>query len=209
MRAVSDNLKNEMISIYNIKPKFQKALQPILKGLHKANITANQITISSIVLSLIIGIAFWNADNDKLLFLALPLGLVLRMALNALDGMMARQHNQQTKKGELLNEVGDIVSDLFIFFPLLKFESEHIYIIVVFLTLSIINEFSGVMGKIVGNERRYEGPMGKSDRAFIISIYGVISYFWPNVLDYSNWFFLCIIGLLILSTAIRLKNSIR
>ncbi len=197
-----------MISIYNIKPKFQKVLQPILKGLHTAKVTANQITISSIVLSLLIGIAFWSADIHHILFLALPLGLLLRMALNALDGMMARQYNQQTKKGELLNEVGDIISDLFIFFPLLKFEREHIYLIVIFLTLSIINEFSGVMGKIVGNERRYDGPMGKSDRAFIISIYGVISYFWANVLDYSNWLFLGIIGLLILSTATRLKNAI-
>ena len=198
-----------MISIYNIKPKFQKLLQPVLKWLYNANVSANQITISSIILSLLIGISFWNADNYQILFLVLPVGLLIRMALNALDGMMARQYNQQTKQGELLNEVGDIISDLFIFFPLLKFENKHVYIIVVFLTLSIINEFTGVMGKIVGNERRYEGPMGKSDRALIISIYGIVSFFWSSILDYSNWLFLIVIGLLIVSTATRLKKAIR
>lgn len=198
-----------MISIYNIKPKFQKLLRPILKWLHCRNVTANQITISSIVLSFLIGISFWNADKICLLFLTLPIGLLIRMALNALDGMMAREYNQQTKKGELLNEVGDIVSDLFIFFPLLKFEKEIVYTIGLFLALSIINEFSGIMGKIVGNERRYEGPMGKSDRAFVLSLYGIVSFFWSNLLDYSNWIFLIVILLLVISTATRLTKAIR
>ena len=116
-----------MISIYKIKPKFQKLLLPILKGLHKIGITANQITISSILLSLIIGILFWYAESNKYLFLALPIGLFIRVALNALDGMMARTYNQQTKKGEILNEIGDVISDLFIFFPLLIFEKDNLY----------------------------------------------------------------------------------
>ncbi|MEO6453063.1 MAG: CDP-alcohol phosphatidyltransferase family protein [Ginsengibacter sp.] len=51
------------------------------------------------------------------------------MALNALDGMMARIYNQQTKKGEVLNELGDVISDLFIFFPLLKYEQTNLYLI--------------------------------------------------------------------------------
>lgn len=198
-----------MISIYNIKPKFQKLLRPTLEKLYRLNISANQITISSIVLSLIIGIAFWFSDVYNLLFLALPIGLLIRMALNALDGMMAKEYNQQSKKGELLNEVGDIISDLFIYFPLLKFENGIIYIIVAFICLSLINEFSGIMGKIVGGERRYEGPMGKSDRAFVLSIYGIFSYVFPSVLAYSNWLFSIVLFLLVLSTITRLSKAIK
>lgn len=198
-----------MLSIYNIKPKFQKLLRPILDWLYKLNVTANQITVSSIVLSLIIGLAFWNADKNNLFFLVLPIGLLIRMALNALDGMMAREYNQQSKKGELLNEVGDIVSDFFIYFPLLKFEKESTYIIAIFLCLSILNEFAGIMGKIVGDERRYEGPMGKSDRAFMLSLYGIISYFFIEALKYSQWLFIAIILLLLLSTFTRLSKAIK
>src|SRR5882724_6568058 len=117
-----------MISVYTIKPKFQQLLKPILIRLHKRGVTANQITISSILLSLIIGIAFWYAYQFNVLFLALPVGLLIRMALNALDGMMARTYNQQSKKGEVLNEVGDIISDLFIYIPLLKFEQANLYL---------------------------------------------------------------------------------
>ena len=198
-----------MISIYNIKPKFQQFLRPLLELLHKMGITANQITISSIVLSLIIGVMFWFADINCIFFLALPIGLFLRMALNALDGMMARIYKQQTKKGELLNELGDVVSDLFIYFPLLKFEQSNLYFIVIFISLSLLNEFSGLLGKVISGQRRYEGPMGKSDRAFVMGIYGLLCFCHVNIAPYSVYIFSIINVLLILSTFIRVKKSLK
>jgi CDP-diacylglycerol--glycerol-3-phosphate 3-phosphatidyltransferase len=198
-----------MISVYNIKPKFQELLKPVLALMYKLGITANQITISSIFLSLIIGTGFWFADKNIALFLILPIGLFLRMALNALDGMMAKIYHQQSKKGEILNEMGDIISDFFVFLPLLKFEQEISYLIVIFICLSMINEFAGVLGKAVSNERRYDGPMGKSDRALILGIYGILSYFSINFNKYSTYIFSVIILLLVLSTIIRIKKSLK
>lgn len=197
-----------MISVYKLKPKFQQLLTPVLLFLHKNKITANQITIASIVLSVIIGILFWNADLSKWFFLSLPIGLLLRMALNALDGMMARKFNQTSRLGEVLNEVGDIVSDVIIFLPLLKFQPESLYLIVVFIILSVINEFSGLIGKVVGKERRYDGPMGKSDRALILGIYGLAVFFGANISGISSYIFGIIIILLTISTYIRLKKSL-
>ncbi|MGE8242576.1 MAG: CDP-alcohol phosphatidyltransferase family protein, partial [Sphingobacterium sp.] len=72
-----------MISVYKLKPKFQQLLMPILTFLHRKKVTANQITIGSIVLSLVIAVSFWYADRMPILFLALPIGLLLRMAFNA------------------------------------------------------------------------------------------------------------------------------
>jgi CDP-diacylglycerol---glycerol-3-phosphate 3-phosphatidyltransferase len=198
-----------MISIYKIKPAFQKLLMPVLAGLHRIGVTANQITWSSIFLSLLIGIAFWFANDYRLLFLALPVGLLIRMALNALDGMMARTYNQQTKKGEVLNELGDVVSDIFVFFPLLVFERQIIYLIVIFLSLSIINEFAGLIGKIVSGERRYDGPMGKSDRAFVMGLYGILSFLSIDFKVYSGWVFSTVILLLIVSTTIRINKALK
>lgn len=197
-----------MISIYNIKPRFQNLLRPLLIVLYKAGVTANQITISSIVLSAAIGTCFWFADKNKILFLALPLGLLIRMALNALDGMMAKTYNQSTKSGELLNEIGDVISDLLIFFPLLKHEAAHLYLLVVFICLSVVNEFCGVLGKVISGVRRYDGPMGKSDRAFVLALYGILRFFG---LDMSSAFFPCllvVISLLILSTIVRIKKTL-
>lgn len=197
-----------MISVYKLKPKFQQLLTPILLFLNKKKITANQITISSILLSVIIGVLFWNADVSDWFFLSLPIGLLIRMALNALDGMMARKFNQTSKLGEVLNEVGDIISDVIIFFPLLKFQPESLYLIIVFIILSIINEFAGLIGKAVGKERRYDGPMGKSDRALILGLYGLVIFFGVNISNYSQYIFGLIILLLLISTYTRLKKSL-
>lgn len=198
-----------MISVYNIKPQFQKILTPILTFFHKKNITANQLTISACILSLVIGVLFWFSDYNRLFLLALPIGLLVRMALNALDGMMARKYNQMSKKGEMLNEVGDIVSDLFVFFPLLKFQPERIYMIILFIALSMINEFAGVMGKVIANDRRYDGPMGKSDRALLLGLYGILGLFSVSISDYSCWIFGTLILLLLISTATRIKKALQ
>lgn len=197
-----------MISVYQLKPKFQQLLIPILLFLHRQRITANQITISSVLLSAIIGVLFWFSDNSKWFLLALPIGLLLRMALNALDGMMARKFHQTSNLGEVLNEVGDIVSDLFIFFPLIKFQPESLYLIFIFISISIINEFAGVLGKVIGKDRRYEGPMGKSDRALLMGLYGILTFFGVDISAYSNYIFGAIILLLFISTFTRLKKSL-
>jgi CDP-diacylglycerol--glycerol-3-phosphate 3-phosphatidyltransferase len=197
-----------MISIYKLKPKFQQLLDPVLTFLHQRQITANQITISSVLLSIVIAILFWNADSYNWFFLSLPFGLLLRMALNALDGMMARKFNQMSKLGEVLNEIGDIVSDVIIFFPLLKFQKESLYLAIVFIIFSVINEFAGLLGKAIGADRRYDGPMGKSDRALLLGIYGLILFFGVNISSFSTYIFGLIILLLLLSTFTRLKKAL-
>lgn len=197
-----------MISVYKLKPKFQQLILPVLLFLHKRGITANQITIASVGFSVVIGILFWNARQFPILFLVLPIGLFLRMVLNALDGMMARKFNQTSKLGEVLNEMGDVISDVIIFFPLLKFQPESLYWIVIFIVLSVVNELAGVLAKIVGQQRRYDGPMGKSDRALLIGIYGLILFFGFDISKYSQYIFITLNMLLLLSTFIRLKKGL-
>ena len=146
-----------MLSVYNLKPQFQKMLSPILRFFYNNNITANQITITALILSLTISILFFFSDINKWLLLSLPIGLFLRMALNALDGMMARTYNQTTNLGEVLNELGDVVSDFIIFLPLIKFLPEAIYPIIIFMVMSVVNEFAGILGKVISGVRHYEG----------------------------------------------------
>ena len=197
-----------MISVYKLKPKFQQLLHPLLVWLHRRGVTANEITVVAIVFSFGIGVLFWEASAVPLFFLALPIGLLVRMILNALDGMMAREFGQTSRLGEVLNEVGDVVSDVFIFFPLLKYYPESLYWVVAFIVLSVLNEFAGVMGKVLGGQRRYEGPMGKSDRALLMGIYGLLAYFGVGIQTYSQVVFAIVIALLLLSTFTRLKKGL-
>ena len=198
-----------MISTYKIKPAFQKLLMPLLRLLRKCGFTPNLLTILAIVLSLCLGYVFFEANTNDSYYLYVALGLLFRMMLNALDGMMARIYNLQSTTGEILNEVGDIVSDVAIFYPLLLIEELDFGLAFGFIILSIINEFSGVLAKSISGERRYDGPMGKSDRASLIGILCLLFYFGFEVGPYLNYIFGVAVFMVILSTLIRLKNAIK
>ena len=197
-----------MISVYKIKPGFQKLLSPVLMGLNKAGVTANQLTVSAIFLSAGLGLLLFYHPGYRYFLLLVALGLLLRMALNALDGMMATRFNMQSKLGEILNELGDILSDSFIIFSLVILPSVDPRVIILFGILAIINEFAGILAKAVSGVRRYDGPMGKSDRALLLGVFCIGLYFWPGLEVYSNWIFLGASALVIFSTFTRLRKAL-
>jgi CDP-diacylglycerol--glycerol-3-phosphate 3-phosphatidyltransferase len=197
-----------MISVYHLKPKFQALLMPILKYLYKHGITANMITILSILLSLATGIYLFIFPGYWALII-MPLALLLRMALNALDGMMARNYQMQSKKGEVLNEVGDVFSDFVMFYPLGVLFMLKPLLLVFFLMLSILNEFAGILGKAISGVRRYEGPMGKSDRALVVGLSCIFLSIFAEQKWIMNYVFVVVVLLLLLSTFIRMKKSIK
>jgi CDP-diacylglycerol--glycerol-3-phosphate 3-phosphatidyltransferase len=196
-----------MISIYNLKPRFQKLLQPLLLALKKLNITPNQITLFTILFSAFIGFILFKSIKEETYFLVVAFGLLIRMMLNALDGMMATQYDLQSKRGEILNEVGDIISDVAIYFPFIYFPKVQTELVFIFIILCIINEFCGILSKVIYGERRYDGPMGKSDRAFLVGIISLFLYFSNFILEYLNHVFVISIILIILSSFFRLTNS--
>ena len=197
-----------MISVYNIKPKFQQILRPVLAKMHAAGITANAITWSAMMLSFAMGILFY-LKPDGIMLVVLPIALLVRMALNALDGMMARAYNMQSKTGELLNELGDVVSDIAMFLPLILLPKLHPMILLSFVILGILNEFTGVLAKAMNGERRYDGPMGKSDRALLVGLTLLLLYFIPAIQIALNYIFGTGSILLIISTAIRIKKTLK
>ena len=85
-----------MISVYQIKPKFQALLRPLMQGLHRIGMSPNQITLIALLGAISLGTYTYFSGDSWLPFLLLPIFLIVRMALNALDGMMARTYNQQS-----------------------------------------------------------------------------------------------------------------
>ena len=197
-----------MISVYKIKPRFQKLLLPLLMFLRKMGVAPNHITVFSMIFSFSLGYLLLNAAENNLFYLLVAFGLLLRMALNALDGMMAKKYNLQSKSGEILNEIGDVLSDVAIYFPLLYFENFRFEYVIIFIILSIINEFCGVLAKIISGERRYDGPMGKSDRALFIGLLCICLFFTSEVYNFLNYFLILAIVLMLISSYLRLINAI-
>ena len=196
-----------MISVYKIKPAFQKLLRPFVRVLYRIGFTANRITWLAIILSVSVGVLFWMFPSGAMLWI-LPLALLVRMALNAMDGMMAREYKMQSKGGEVLNELGDVIADTAMYLPLIKLEGVNQWLLLGFIFLSILNEFSGVLGKVLGGARRYEGPMGKSDRALVIGAMCLMLFFIPGIIDCLNYIFGGMVILIVLSTSIRIKKAL-
>ncbi|AUD79405.1 hypothetical protein CW740_09200 [Kangiella profundi] len=162
-----------MISVYQLKPKFQQLLRPLVNGLAKKGITANEITVLAMLLSVITGTAV-VISNSLIALLALPIVLFIRMALNAIDGMLAREHKQQSKLGAFLNEIGDVISDLFLIIPLIIIPDISQWLLAAFAFTALLTEFAGILGVMAGAERQYQGPMGKSDRALVLGLIGLL-----------------------------------
>ena len=141
-----------MVSIYQIKPKFQALLRPFTNGLASLGVTANQVTIFAAILSILTGVLIYFYGEQLWPLLLVPIILLVRMALNAIDGMLAREHSMESNLGAVLNELGDVISDVFLYLPLavvLGFRSELIILIVVF---SIISEMVGVISQLLRSD---------------------------------------------------------
>lgn len=173
-----------MPSIYDIKPRFQALLRPLTRWLAARGITANQVTLSAAVLSIFTGVVIGYYQPNQRILLLLPAVLMVRMALNAIDGMLAREHGQKSALGAILNELGDVVSDTALYLSLAFVPGVSPGLIVSFVILAIISEMAGVVAIQIGASRRYDGPMGKSDRAFAI---GVIAFVLGLGLSPDPW----------------------
>jgi CDP-diacylglycerol---glycerol-3-phosphate 3-phosphatidyltransferase len=162
-----------MPTIYQLKPAFQAWLRPLVTRLAAAKVTANQVTVTAVILSAMQGaaIALWPQSSWPLL--ALPLVLFLRMALNAIDGMLAREFHMKSRLGAVLNELGDVVADVLLYLPLALVPGISPIAVVMVVILAIMVEMAGVVAIQIGADRRYDGPFGKSDRAFGLGALGL------------------------------------
>ncbi|MEQ4925131.1 CDP-alcohol phosphatidyltransferase family protein [Proteus hauseri] len=188
------------MTIYDLKPKFQTLLRPYVIKLFQKGISANQVTLFALFLSVATGglLLLYPAPR---LFLLLPFILFFRMALNAIDGMLAREHNQKSALGAILNEASDVISDIALYLPFVLIFPQAFWWIILALFLMIMTEFIGVLAQTIYATRRYDGPMGKSDRAFV---FGTIAFFialFPSLALSENTLYLfIIINLLLLLT---------
>jgi len=75
-----------MASVYDLKPRFQALLRPLIGRLARAGVTPNAVTLAAVAGSVAVGGLVALARDRPALLLLLPVWLFLRMALNAIDG---------------------------------------------------------------------------------------------------------------------------
>ena len=196
-----------MASVYDLKPAFQRLLRPAVGGLAKAGVTANQVTVAALLLSVAAGAALllWRAPWALLL---VPAVLFLRMALNAVDGMLAREHGMKSRLGAVLNELGDVLSDSALYLPLAVVLPAPPWIIVAIVLAAVIGEMTGVVAIQIGAERRYDGPMGKSDRAAAFGLLCVLAGLGVPLSPWLPWALYAVLALACLTILNRARRAL-
>jgi CDP-diacylglycerol--glycerol-3-phosphate 3-phosphatidyltransferase len=162
-----------MRTLYALKPGFQALLRPAVDGLARAHVTPNAVTLGSLGICASYG-ALLAVTGSRAAFLALPAVLLLRMALNAIDGMLAREHGKASILGARLNELCDVLSDICLYLPFMALVTPA-WLVPLVVGAGILAEFAGVLGCAHGGERKYQGPFGKSDRAAFFAVIAVAS----------------------------------
>jgi CDP-diacylglycerol--glycerol-3-phosphate 3-phosphatidyltransferase len=160
------------MTVYDLKPRFQALLRPHAAWLAGKGVTANQVTLAALAGSICVGALLLALPQSPSLFALLPIWLVGRMTLNALDGILAREHGQASALGAYLNEIADVISDAALVLPFGLLTGASAWAVGAVAGLAFLAELAGVLGVLVGASRRYDGPMGKSDRALVLGVLG-------------------------------------
>ena len=159
-------------------------------------IRPNQVTLSALLLSCLTGLLVLTFGTIRQILFLIPIVLFVRMALNAIDGMLAREHDMKIPLGAILNELGDVVSDTALYLPFAVIPGISAYILILIVITAIIGEMTGVIAVMIGASRRYDGPMGKSDRAFV---FGLIALLLAIGISAGTWLDILLFIVLVLS----------
>ncbi|HTD91551.1 MAG TPA: CDP-alcohol phosphatidyltransferase family protein [Burkholderiales bacterium] len=196
-----------MTSTYQLKSRFQSLLRPLAAHLYRAGVTANQITIGACLISVALGAAALAFPQRHYLFLFIALWCLLRMAANALDGVLAREFGQASRLGAVLNELGDVISDVALYLPFAWVAGSQPWLVIAVVLLALCSEFAGLLGPLLNNARGYDGPMGKSDRAVVFGLAALLIGSGISVAPFINLLWASTAALLVLTIIHRARSA--
>lgn len=178
-------------TLYQVKPWFQSVLRPGVATLAGLGARPNHLTAAAVAVSICAGLLVGVGGKQHAWLWLVPLMYLARMALNAADGLLAREHGMETRGGAVFNEIADVVSDAAAYLPFALVFPAQAAVIVVVVVLALIGEVAALAASESG-ERRNDGPLGKSDRALVIGAIALVASFG---LDEAAWAFWTLIPL--------------
>lgn len=175
------------MGIYSTKSMWQKALKPIVAVSVRYHIHPDFFTYSAIGVSVVAGISLYlTGKNHRWLWLVAPC-VLLRLLLNLLDGLVARELHLADTFGELKNEFGDRIADIVIFLGPAFGVYADFRLVIVLLSLILCISYLGILGKAMMGVRVYSGIYGKGDRMISLAIFSLYPAITGN-LNSFNWF---------------------
>ena len=142
--------------------------QRLAVRLTKMNVSANCISLASLVFAFVGFIALWLSADVSLrwqptLYVGAALCCQLRLLCNLMDGMVAMESSVQMPIGALWNEIPDRFSDI-LFFVGLGFAANNMTLALVLAVLAVLLSYVREFGHGVDGTMDFVGPMAKPHR---------------------------------------------
>ena len=193
--------------LYLQKGNFQK----ITRWMGGSWMSANQASGFGFAFVLLTGLAFYAGASFapwRWLLLCIPFFLFMRMAMNTLDGLLSREYGTGSVAGEICNEGLDIVGDTIAYGALLFIPDPPYLQITLFLVLSWMAEYVGVLGKgVPGGIRRHETILGgKPDRAVWMGLLALLLFFLPGMRPHIGSYLLFVSFFVFLTSLVRIRK---
>lgn len=200
-----------------IADMFRRTARGLVDVAVRAGIHPDVFSYASIVAAGIAGVLFWQSGrHPKFLILGVALAF-LRLWLNMFDGMVAVASGKASKRGEIINDLPDRISDIIIFIGMAHSRWCHRLPGYWVAILALLVAYVGLSGQAAGVQREYSGIMSKPWRIVVLSIAAVITSiqihrdapYWFGgwlILDWAN--FAIIVGC-VQTIAVRLFRIFR
>ena len=193
-----------------IAAAFQRTAGPAKRFCVRHGIHPDAISYLSIVAALIAAVCFWKSGATRRLLIIAPLFCYLRLWLNMLDGLVAFAAGKASRRGEILNDLPDRISDIVIFVGVAHSGLMNPLIGYWAAIFAVLTSYVGLFGQALGVQRQFGGIMSKPWRMVALQAGAWLTFFLPPqssaTLAVLDWTCLVVIAGCIETIVVRLKR---
>ena len=186
-----------MAGIYALKPAFQRSLAGIERWLVVKRVHPDWITGAALVISVVGGVCLYVAPGRLWPLALVPVIAVVRTALNALDGLVAKSTGLARPWGEVLNELSDRFADVALLGGIALAAPSNLILGASAITMMLLSSYLAILSKAAGGRRQYMGPMGKADRMVLLIIGTPFGFVLPLTWVYNGILAIVLVGCLL------------
>ena len=196
---------------------FRRTAHAAVRVAVRMGIHPDVFSYASIVAAAASGFFFWkSATHPRFLVIAVALAFI-RLWLNMFDGMVALAAGKASKKGEIINDLPDRLSDALIFVGVAHSGWCTPFLAYWVAMAALIVAYVGLFGQAVGVQREFSGIMAKPWRIVALSIGALATLFaiYPEGTHYVggvlilDWTHCAILAGCVQTVAIRLTRIFR
>jgi phosphatidylglycerophosphate synthase len=168
------------------------------------------ISYLSIAAALIAAVCFWKSGSTRWLLILGPFFCYLRLWFNMLDGLVAFAAEKASRRGEILNDLPDRISDIVIFVGLAHSGLMNPLIGYWAAIFAVLTSYVGLFGQALGVQRQFRGIMSKPWRMVAVHVGAWLAFFLapqlPGTFTVLNWTCLVVVAGCVETIVVRLKG---